>query len=170
MSRSSEYRGPWTALASGTPLLSTIMMQFSSPSPSRTFEPSMSSPLAMPPSSPITTVQARRSGQYKARTVSSSIAPRAGRPAQFRLPPASGASSSPDKEPTATRLMRGRLLAKCEQQRRQDRQRRRTRSLPSSSDGEGSSDAEMSNEGRFGFDDDDDEETDVSGLSSLFGL
>ncbi|EJD43583.1 hypothetical protein AURDEDRAFT_145406 [Auricularia subglabra TFB-10046 SS5] len=97
----------------------------SSPSPTR-YAPQHSSPLAHASSSPLAVVQAKRSGQYKSRT--SSATRRA----------SGGLGATP--EATEKSLMRERLLAKCEEQRKRDRERARARSWASSSDGEMSSD------------------------------
>ncbi|KAH7104238.1 hypothetical protein BKA62DRAFT_693969 [Auriculariales sp. MPI-PUGE-AT-0066] len=122
------------------------MFAFSSPSPSR-YGPSMSSPLAMPPSSPILAAQANRRGQYKARSVSYSSKSTARNARRV-----STNDSSPEKlETTATKLMRGRLIAKCEQQRAFDRKQRRARSFDGSSDYDGSSDSEMATEYEYEF-------------------
>ncbi|KZV99314.1 hypothetical protein EXIGLDRAFT_725918 [Exidia glandulosa HHB12029] len=103
----------------------------------------MSSPMGAQSSSPIATVQAKRSGQYKSR----SHAPR--RP--------SGSATPLAAEATEKALMRERLLAKCAEQRQRDRARARSRSWANSSDGERSSDHDVPMDAEFDDEDADDD-------------
>lgn len=129
----------------------TTMLTFSTPSPSR-YRPDMSSPLAAQSSSPIATVQAKRSGQYKSRSRATRSSASLGTP--------QGA------EATEKALLRERLLAKCAEQRQRDRARARARSWASSSDGEPSSDGDVPMDADYDDDDDDDDNEVVRRASS----
>ncbi|KZV91856.1 hypothetical protein EXIGLDRAFT_749934 [Exidia glandulosa HHB12029] len=119
------------------------MYAVSSPPPAH-YQPHMSSPLAPQSSSPIATVQAKRSGQYKSRQ----RAPR-------RVSAPGGAVEATEKT-----LLRERLVAKAKSEAQRARERAREKSR--SSWAGGSSDAELSSDGDIPMDADYDDENEDS--------